>query len=93
MTDDLVERLRNKYASPQDAVEAASRIEKLEAALDKAAFSQTLFDAVVDQRNKANDRINELEAALREIDIACDYSGSEYVCRDISRKALEGKDD
>jgi len=97
--DDLVRRLRC-YADLNDAVfhpwvygEAVDRIEKLEAALDEAAFSQTLFDAVVDQRNKANDRIKKLEAALREIDIACDYSGSEYVCRDISRKALEGKDD
>ena len=42
---------------------------------------------------RAADRIEKLEAALREIDIACDYSGSEYVCRDIARKALEGKDD
>ena len=43
--------------------------------------------------DEAADRIKKLEAALREIDIACDYSGAEYVCRDIARKALEGKDD
>jgi hypothetical protein len=42
---------------------------------------------------EAADRIEKLEAALREIDMACDYSGSEYVCRGIARKALEGKDD
>jgi hypothetical protein len=41
----------------------------------------------------AADRIEKLEAALLEIDIACDYFGSSYVCRRIARKALEGKDD
>ena len=68
MNDDLVRRLRC-YADIDDAVynpwvygEAADRIEKLEAALDEAAFSQTLFDAVVGQRNKATDRIEKLEA-------------------------------
>jgi hypothetical protein len=30
MTDDLVKRLRDKYASPQDVAEAADRIEALE---------------------------------------------------------------
>ncbi len=38
---------------------------------------------------KAEHCIEKLEAALREIDIACDYSGAEYVCRGIARKALE----
>ena len=38
-------------------------------------------------------RIEKLEAALLEIDIACDYFGSSYVCRRIARKAREGKDD
>lgn len=33
MTDDLVKRLQSKYASPQDAAEAAERIEALERAL------------------------------------------------------------
>jgi hypothetical protein len=45
------------------------------------------------ERHKAADRIEKLEAALLEIDIACDYFGSSYVCRRIARKALEGKDD
>jgi hypothetical protein len=40
----------------------------------------------------AADRIEKLTAALLEIDIACDYFGSSYVCRRIARKALEGKD-
>jgi hypothetical protein len=42
---------------------------------------------------EAASRIEKLEAALLEIDIACDYFGSSYVCRRIARKALEGKDD
>ena len=45
---------------------AADRIEKLEAALDEAAFSQTLFDAVVGQRNKATDRIEKLESVTKD---------------------------
>ena len=74
MTDDLMKRLREVggmsddgatrwYINP-DGPEAADRIEKLEAALDEAAFSQTLFDAVVGQRNKATDRIEKLEDEL-----------------------------
>jgi hypothetical protein len=43
--------------------------------------------------DKAADLIEKLEAALLEIDIACDYFGSSYVCRRIARKALEGKDE
>jgi predicted nucleic acid-binding Zn-ribbon protein len=70
---------------------ATARIEELEAALDEAAFSQTLFDAVVDQRNKANTRIEKLEAALRY------YADEEYngynANGGFARKALEGKDD
>jgi len=37
MSDDLVQRLRDKYTSPQDVAEAADRIEKLEAALREIA--------------------------------------------------------
>ena len=33
MSDDLMQRLRDKYTSPQDVAEAADRIEQLEAAL------------------------------------------------------------
>ena len=74
MTDDLVKRLREYGDWPQDVLyrewaewshKAADRIEKLEAVLDEAAFSQTLFDAVVGQRNKATDRIEKLEAENR----------------------------
>ena len=115
MSDDLVKRLREVggmsddgatrwYINP-DGPEAADRIEKLEAALDEAAFSQTLFDAVVGQRNKATDRIKkledelhhcfhrieELQTALREI--AYTEPEDKYWPGRIARKALEGKDD
>ena len=117
MTEDLVKRLRAidkdiilRRFDPEmsfdgmTAHEAADRIERLEAALDEAAFSQTLFDAVVGQRNKATDRIEKLEAALREIAEANSvqtgtdkdmYRRWRYVATnaiDIARKALEGKD-
>ena len=102
MSDDLVKRLRAidkdiilRRFDPEmsfdgmTAHKAADRIEKLEAALDEAAFSQTLFDAVVGQRNKATDRIEKLEAALREIR----QSTTLYGAQTKARKALEGKDD
>jgi hypothetical protein len=38
----------------------------------------------------AEDRIEKLEAALRGIAMACDYSGADYVCREIAREALGG---
>ena len=80
-----------------------TRIEKLEAALDEAAFSQTLFDAVVGQRNKATDRIEKLETALREIaeansvqagpdkDMYRRWRRVATNAIDIARKALEDK--
>ena len=101
MTDDLVKRLREVggmsddgatrwYINP-DGPEAADRIEKLEAALDEAAFSQTLFDAVVGQRNKATDRIEKLEAALLELSEDWGCCGITIAMRTIARKALEDK--
>ena len=86
------EAFKNKLA---EIDRLKDRIEKLEAALDEAAFSQTLFDAVVGQRNKATDRIETLEAALREIDtIAIRHiKGGIGKAQIIARKALEGKDD
>ena len=41
----------------------------------------------------AADRIEKLEAALREIDNACDLAGCSFTVRTITRKALEGKDE
>jgi len=52
-----------------------------------------LRDEGIAELDEAADLIEKLEAALREIDIACDYSGAKYVCRDIAREALERKDD
>lgn len=71
--------------------ERNARIEKLGAALDEAAFSQTLFDAVVDQRNKANNRIEKLEAALQEL-LSLGEWGLNDLARTVAREALEGKE-
>ena len=70
------------------AVYAGDRIEKLEAQL-----AQSQLKRWAARWEEQADRIEKLEAALREIDIACDYSGAEYVCRGIARKALEKKDE
>ena len=93
MTDDLVKRLRC-YADLNDAVfhpwvygETADRIEKLEENIELQ------LEWYLSNKRVLDGRIEKLEAALREIDIACDYSGSDHVCRGIARKALEGKDD
>jgi len=102
MSDDLVKWLR--YCAPERRdcgrnelamLDAADRIEQLEALLDEDVFSQTLFDAVVNQRNRANDRIEQLEAALREIAwIATpDHEEARHKATEIARKALEGKKD
>ena len=96
MTDNLVERLREKAFRTETyelLEDAADRIEKLEAVLDEAAFSQTLFDAVVGQRNKATDRIEKLEAALLELSEDWGCCGITIAMRTIARKALEGKDE
>ena len=50
--------------------------------IDDAVYNPWIY-------GEAAARIEKLEAALREIDAACDYSGSEDSCRDIARKALE----
>jgi len=64
MSDYIVKRLRDKYASPQDAQAAADRIEKLEA-------EEIEFDRVIGNYASENalfrDRIEKLEAALRNI--------------------------
>jgi len=102
MTDDLVKRLRDKYASPQDAVAAADRIEKLEAAI--VTYSSTVAGAqvcneelnralnrVIDRWEIQNARIERLEAALREIAALGYWDGDSAMS--IARKALEGKDE
>ena len=113
MSDDLVKRLRAidkdiilRRFDPEmsfdgmTAHKAADRIEKLEAALDEAAFSQTLFDAVVGQRNKATDRIEKLESVTKDdakwlaaYHKWCEMNGCAPSSSDLisARKALEDK--
>jgi hypothetical protein len=96
MSNDLVRRLRQGGTYQHDTVpmlKAADRIEQLNALLDEEAFSQTLFDAVVNQRNRANARIEQLETALRELSTDWDCCVVSKNMKDIARKALEGKDD
>jgi len=56
---------------------------------------QICFDRVVRQRDEARKRIEQLEAALREIDtIAINHTkGGIGKAQSIARKALEGKDE
>ena len=101
MSDDLVKRLRSpanvfyEYAADDGAFlrEAASRIEKLEAQL-----AQSQLKRWAARWEEQADRIEGLEAALREITL---IENQEYgpdwdeidLARTIARKALEGKDD
>jgi len=84
MTDDLVQRLRDKYASPQDAVEAADRIEKLEANI------KLQLEWYLSNKRVLDDRIEKLEAALRRL---IDYGMVSFKDLERARKALEGKDE
>jgi predicted nuclease with TOPRIM domain len=89
MTDDLVKRLR-ELAGRYD--EAADRIEKLEAALQRANATAEEYER---KFYLGTDRIEKLEAALREITwIATpDHEEARYKATEIARKALEGKDE
>jgi hypothetical protein len=82
MTDDLMSRLRNKYASPQDVAEAADRIEQLE---DR-------FDRVCDQFLKEHKRIEKLGAALDDMSQYVSRADWHYL-KNETRKALEEKDE
>ena len=96
MSDDLVKRLRSlgsagpgriSFLASEDAMKAASRIEKLEA----ANLKQSLI--TVDHLS----RIEQLEAALRKIEYL-DRPQVRGLPRrieigEIARKALEGKDE
>ena len=87
MTDDLVNRLREvgdrnglMYEDYDTTVEAADRIEKLEAALVRS-FNHMMEDGR---------RIEQLEAALREIvDCVTLPAQNDFEMREIARKALE----
>ena len=79
------QRICDSYADENQRL--SDRIEKLEANI------KLQLEWYLSNKRVLADRIEKLEAALLEIDTACDYSGAEYVCRDIARKALEGKDE
>jgi uncharacterized coiled-coil DUF342 family protein len=89
MTDDLVKRLRKGVMCGDDPVieEAADRIDELGAANDKLSC-----DAL-----QLYDRIEKLEAALREIaegtrDVDKSYMSLFFELQSEARKALEWKD-
>jgi len=90
MTDDLVKRLRKGVMCGDDPIvdEAADRIEKLE---EQAHYANGVAGLAMKHRDYAEQRVEKLEAALREID-----EWAEEQCyvglRKLIRKALEGKD-
>ena len=101
MTDDLVKRLRspNGPFNWEDAVatylEAADRIEKLEALIEKLRDDNSfLIDSFDKDFLRQDSRIEKLEAALREIGDCCTLPAqNDFEMREIACKALEGKDD
>lgn len=96
MIDDLVKQLRAARESGDPwgawhlALQAADRIEKLEAALQRANANVEEYER---KFYLGADRVEKLEAALRELSDdwpCCDVSKA---MREIARKALDGKDD
>ena len=87
MTDDLVKRLR-ELAGRYD--EAAERIEKLEAALQRANATAEEYER---KFYLGTDRIEKLETALRELSTDWDCCAVSKNMKLIARKALEGKDE
>lgn len=85
MSDDLVKRLNSFNTMTHDAwgilIEAADRIEKLEADLETATMKRLLD----------SNRIEKLEDALHTIYKCCDEAGNCSIVRRIVRKALEGE--
>ena len=60
----------------------------------KHEYPQTCLIEYEYERQKASDRIEKLEAALREIGDCCTLPAqNDFEMREIARKALEGKDD
>jgi archaellum component FlaC len=108
MTDDLVKRLRNNCScnfssTPcgaeeecRNAFEGADRIEKLEAENEELQSKVGTVRLAAKYAAKIrDDRIEKLEAALREIVGQLTTDPHEFCDKtwDIARKALEGKDD
>ena len=78
MSDDLVKRLRDFWTKRFALIGTGTRWE---------------FESDV-LHTEAADRIEQLEAALREIEDCCTLpAGNDFEMRQIARKALEGKDD
>ena len=89
MSDDLVKRLREKAFRTETHElldEAADRIEKLEANI------KLQLEWYLSNKRVLTDRIEQLEAALREIVESARLVGDYHHVK-IARKALEGKDD
>ena len=85
MTDDLVKRLRKGVMCGDDPIvdEAADRIEKLEANI------KLQLEWYLSNKRVLDDRIEKLEAALREIAALGYWDGDSAMS--IARKALEDK--
>ena len=101
MTDDLVKRLRVRaeFTGPYSALwdDAADRIENLEEEVDILISASIRLASRIDIDSDAyDDRIEELEAALREIIQEDALNGKTVFVGDFGKiacKALEGKDD
>ena len=98
MTDDLVKRLRSpanvfyEYAADVGAFlrEAADRIEKLE---EQAHYANGVADLAMKHRDYAEQRVEKLEAALRDLSDGWECCPVSQAMRRVARHALEGKDD
>jgi len=97
---------RISFLASEDAVKAADRIEKDAAHIDEmyelvAAMnadhtaSKTRIEKLEDELHHCFHRINELQAALREIIVHCEVPAppNAEALKMFARKALEGKDD
>ena len=100
MADDLVKELR-WYNSNSDASKkmhrAADLIEKLE---EQAHYANGVADLAMKHRDYAEQRVEKLEAALREVlswvdqySVDAAYDDHWPAIEELARNALEGKDD
>ena len=84
MTDDLVKRLRGYGDGNNDLMDAAAyRIEQLESGQEEWHRICNSYAA----------RIDELEAALRDLSDGWECCPVSQAMRSVARKALEGKDE
>jgi len=88
MSNDLIERLRTnncdnlyEFSLRKEAAKALEAKDKEIELLEKG------YDALLDDRNEAWERVAELEAALRDMFALIDEG---FLCRDISRDAESG---